>query len=61
MKVVNSTALPITGVVKRTVVKLREWSGRADFVIVKMDDFDIVLGMEFLFEHKVIPMPLAKC
>ena len=26
-----------------------------------MDDFDVVLGMEFLLEHKVIPMPLAKC
>ena len=32
-----------------------------DFVIVKMDDFDVVLGMEFLLEHKVIPMPLANC
>ena len=26
----------------------------------KMDDFDIVLGMVFVLEHKVIPMPLAK-
>ncbi|KAA0054054.1 RNA-directed DNA polymerase-like protein [Cucumis melo var. makuwa] len=23
--------------------------------------FDVVLGMEFLLEHQVIPMPLAKC
>ncbi|KAA0046716.1 reverse transcriptase [Cucumis melo var. makuwa] len=26
-----------------------------------MDDFDVVLGMEFLLEHQVIPMPSAKC
>lgn len=26
-----------------------------------MDDFDEVLGMKFLLEHKVIPIPLAKC
>ncbi|TYK25834.1 uncharacterized protein E5676_scaffold436G00420 [Cucumis melo var. makuwa] len=26
-----------------------------------MDDFDVVLGMEFLLEHQVIPMPFAKC
>ncbi|KAA0053541.1 uncharacterized protein E6C27_scaffold190G001050 [Cucumis melo var. makuwa] len=32
-----------------------------DFVIVKMDDFDVVLGMEILLEHQVIPMPSAKC
>ena len=32
-----------------------------DLVVVCMDDFDVVLGMDFLLEHKVIPMPLAKC
>ena len=26
-----------------------------------MDDFDVVLGMEFLLEHQVIRMPSAKC
>ncbi|KAA0025807.1 reverse transcriptase [Cucumis melo var. makuwa] len=26
-----------------------------------MDNFDVVLEMEFLLEHQVIPMPLAKC
>lgn len=30
-------------------------------MIVKNDDFDVMLGMEFLLEHKVIPIPLAKC
>ncbi|KAA0060640.1 uncharacterized protein E6C27_scaffold22G005260 [Cucumis melo var. makuwa] len=61
MKAVNSAALPIIGLVKRTMIRLRGWSGLVDFVVVKMDDFDVVLGMEFLLEHQVIPMPLAKC
>ncbi|KAL0546314.1 hypothetical protein IC582_016221 [Cucumis melo] len=61
MKVVNSAALPIIGLVKRTMIRLGGWSGLVDFVVVKMDDFDVVLGMEFLLEHQVIPMPLAKC
>ena len=26
-----------------------------------MDNFDVVLRREFLLEHQVIPMPLAKC
>lgn len=26
-----------------------------------MDDFDVVLEMNFILEHKVTPMPLAKC
>ncbi|KAL4018158.1 hypothetical protein IC575_021748 [Cucumis melo] len=61
MKAVNSAALPIIGLVKRTMIRLGGWSGLVDFVVVKMDDFDVVLGMEFLLEHQVIPMPLAKC
>ena len=60
MKVVNSEALPIVGVSKRVSLKLRTWSGEMDLVVVHMDDFDVVLGMDFLLEHKVIPMPLAK-
>ncbi|KAA0063885.1 uncharacterized protein E6C27_scaffold616G00090 [Cucumis melo var. makuwa] len=61
MKAVNSIALPILGLVKRTMIKLGGWRGPVDFVVVKMDDFDVVLGMEFLLKHQVIPMPSAKC
>lgn len=61
MKAVNSVALPIVGLVKRTTMRMGEWSGPIDLVVAKMDDFDVVLGMEFLLEHQVIPMPLAKC
>lgn len=28
--------------------------------MVRMDDFDVVLGMEFLLEHKIIYMLLAQ-
>ena len=60
IKIVNSTALPVLGVAKRTPIKLGIWMGQTDFVTVKMDDFDIVLRMDFLLEQKVIPIPLAK-
>ncbi|KAA0037095.1 uncharacterized protein E5676_scaffold453G00070 [Cucumis melo var. makuwa] len=61
MKTVNSIALPVVGLVKQTTIKLGGWKGRVDFVVVKMDDFDVVLGMEFLLEHQVIPMPSTRC
>ncbi|KAA0049999.1 uncharacterized protein E6C27_scaffold13G001780 [Cucumis melo var. makuwa] len=61
MKAMNFVALPIVGMVKRATIKLGGWKGPVDFVVVKMDDFDVVLGMEFLLEHQVIPMPSAKC
>ncbi|KAA0059255.1 uncharacterized protein E5676_scaffold84663G00040 [Cucumis melo var. makuwa] len=53
--------LPIVRLVKRTTIKLGGWKGPVDFVVVKMDDFDVVLGMDFLLEHQVIPMPSTKC
>ena len=51
-------ALPIVGVSKRVPLKLGAWSGEMDLVVVHMNDFDVVLGMDFLLEHKVITMPL---
>ena len=61
MKAVKSMALPILGIARKATLKLGTWSSLVDFVIVKMDEFDVVLGMEFLLEHKLIPMSLAKC
>ncbi|KAA0052266.1 uncharacterized protein E6C27_scaffold207G00900 [Cucumis melo var. makuwa] len=61
MKAVNSIALPVVRLVKQTTIKLGGWKDCVDFVVVKMDDFDVVLGMEFLPEHQVIPIPLARC
>ncbi|TYK27355.1 uncharacterized protein E5676_scaffold325G00310 [Cucumis melo var. makuwa] len=60
MKAVNFVVLPIVELVKRTMIKLGGWKGPVDFVVVKMDDFDVVLGMKFLLEHQVVPMPSAK-
>ena len=60
MKAVNSEALPIVGVSKRVPFKLGTWTGEMDLFVVRMDDFDVVLGMDFLLEHKVIPISMAK-
>ncbi|XP_074314358.1 uncharacterized protein LOC141649570 [Silene latifolia] len=48
MKAVNSNAKLIQGVAKYVVIKMGEWSGKLDFTSVPMDDFKIVLGMDFL-------------
>ena len=48
MKIINLAALPLLGVVKRTPIKLWTWTGQIDFVIVKMDNFDIVLGIDII-------------
>ena len=51
MKAVNSEALPIVGVSRRVPFKLGAWTEELDLVVVRLDDFDVVLGMEFLLEQ----------
>ena len=41
------------------LVKVGSWQGREDFVVTQIDDFDVVLGMEFLIAHHVILMPMT--
>ena len=53
MKAVNSEAFSIVGVSKRVSFKLGAWIGELDLVMVCMDDFDVVLEMKFLLEHKL--------
>ncbi|KAF3786506.1 putative methyltransferase [Nymphaea thermarum] len=57
VKAVNSEARPIYAVVRDAVVKIEGWSGRANFSVVQTDDFQIILGMEFLCAAKMVPMP----
>ena len=61
MKVVKTMSLPILGIANRVALKLGTWSVQTDFVIVKMDDFDVLHEIEFLLKKIFVLMPLAKC
>ncbi|CAM8986951.1 unnamed protein product [Rhodiola kirilowii] len=47
VKTVNSPAKPILGVMQGVETRVGTWAGRLDFTIVPMDDFKVVLGLEF--------------
>ena len=51
MKAVNSSPSPVIGMARHVNIKIGEWVGRADILVVEMDDYDIVLGLEFLEEQ----------
>jgi hypothetical protein len=48
VKAVNSMAKPIVGCVRSVKVKVGQAEGRTLFTVMKMDDFKLILGMEFL-------------
>ncbi|KAH9750077.1 Endonuclease [Citrus sinensis] len=57
MKAVNSPAKPIAGIAQGVHITLGTWSGKLDFSIVPMDDFKMVLGMEFFDQVHAFPLP----
>ncbi|KAH9752509.1 Endonuclease [Citrus sinensis] len=56
MKAVNSPAKPIGGIAQGVYITLGTWSGKLDFSIVPMDDFKMVLGMEFFNQVHAFPL-----
>ncbi|KAK8646204.1 hypothetical protein V6N13_119998 [Hibiscus sabdariffa] len=61
MKVVNLATSSICGSAKKVVVKLGPWEANIDFTVTSMDDFDVVLGLDFMTSAQAIPVPAASC
>ncbi|WP_284343926.1 retropepsin-like aspartic protease, partial [Dyella mobilis] len=57
MKAVNSAAKPVHGIVNNVPITMDSWSGKTSFLVVDLDDFKVILGMEFLDQHKVVLLP----
>ncbi|KAM2418624.1 hypothetical protein ACFX1W_025288 [Malus domestica] len=57
VKTVNSAATPIVGVARNVQVDIGTWKGTIDFTIVKMDDYGVVIGLEFMDKVRAFPIP----
>ncbi|XP_077250383.1 uncharacterized protein LOC143889876 [Tasmannia lanceolata] len=57
MKAINSEARPVTGKVRSVPIKIGAWSGTTNLMAAPLDDFHVILGIEFLNQAKAIPMP----
>jgi hypothetical protein len=47
----------MVGIAYAVSLKVGEWLGKVNFLVVPLDDFDIILGNEFFVLAKAIPMP----
>ena len=47
IKAVNSKAKPVSRIAFGVRFKVGEWTGNVNFLIMKLDDFDVILGDEF--------------
>lgn len=57
IKAVNSAARAVHGTAKAVPIEMGKWSGRTNLMAIPMDDFQVLLGLELLFEAKAVPMP----
>ena len=52
IKTVNSEAKPVLGITYGVKLKVGEWTGKVNFLVMELDDFDVILGDEFLVAAK---------
>ncbi|CAN6676628.1 unnamed protein product [Malus baccata var. baccata] len=57
VKTVNFAATPIVGVSRNVQVDIGTWKGKIDFTVVKMDDYGVVIGLEFMDKVRAFPIP----
>ncbi|XP_031106210.1 uncharacterized protein LOC116010851 [Ipomoea triloba] len=57
LKTVNARAQPLHGTARGVELGLGTWRGLVNFSVAPMDDFKVVLGMDFLRQVAAIPMP----
>ncbi|KAK2976760.1 hypothetical protein RJ640_030110 [Escallonia rubra] len=57
LKPVNAEAKPLQGMVRRVEICLGKWKGFVNFSVARMDDFKVVLGLDFLRQVNALVSP----
>ena len=57
VKVVNSKATAATRVSSNIRMRIEQWEGHSNFIVVSLDDLDLILGQDFLRQARAIVMP----
>ncbi|KAK3023029.1 hypothetical protein RJ639_044819 [Escallonia herrerae] len=57
VKAINSAAQPVAGIARSVLIKIGPYEGRTNFSVVIMDDFKLILGLEFPRDTKTTVMP----
>lgn len=57
IKVVNSSTKPLQGVVHEVMIYIDKYEGKINFIMALVDNFKVVLRMDFLWKVKVVLLP----
>ncbi|KAH7525547.1 hypothetical protein JRO89_XSUnG0073400 [Xanthoceras sorbifolium] len=59
IQAMNSNAMPVHGVAE-TILRLGSWQENYNMMVVSLDDFDLILGIEFFVKGNVTLMPYLR-
>lgn len=59
IKTVNAKEVPVVGTVRKVELQIGEWKAKEDFKVIHLDDFDFVLGLNFLDRVQALIIPCA--
>ena len=57
IKEVNSKTQKIQGIAKNVPMQVGDWKGTCSLFCVPLDDFDLIIGVDFLLKAKVALIP----
>ncbi|KAK3041255.1 hypothetical protein RJ639_001538 [Escallonia herrerae] len=57
VKAINSVAQPVAGIARSVLIKVGPYEGRTNISVVTMDNFKLILGLEFLRDTHTTLMP----
>ena len=57
IKAVNSKAQRIQGIAKDVLLQVGEWKGKCNLLCDPLDDFNIILGIDFFLKSKAALIP----
>ncbi|KAL0385887.1 UNVERIFIED_CONTAM: hypothetical protein Sradi_2983000 [Sesamum radiatum] len=57
VKAINSAAQPIAGVAKSVLIKVGPFEGKTNLSVVVMDDFKLIIGLDFLWDTRTAVLP----
>ncbi|KAL0451598.1 UNVERIFIED_CONTAM: RNA-directed DNA polymerase [Sesamum latifolium] len=57
VKAINSAAQPIAGVTKSVLIKVGAYEGKTNLSVMVMDDFKLIIGLDFLHDTRTAVLP----
>ncbi|KAL3499586.1 hypothetical protein ACH5RR_038679 [Cinchona calisaya] len=61
LKTVNTKEVPVHGLASNVDVAIGQWKGKTSLEVISLDDYDVVIGLDFLDRISAILLPFADC